>query len=87
LAEKGERVSHSRLHLDGCSRRESLRKGRGVGFLVREDVWNTVGEVLEVSSRILGLFVKVGKKDIWMFQDYASENDATKVEKEKFWKD
>jgi exonuclease III len=43
--------------------------------------------VLEVSSRILGLFVKVGKKDIWMFQVYAPVNDATKGEKEKFWKD
>jgi hypothetical protein len=39
-------------------------KGGGVGFLVREDVWNTVAELLEVSSSILGLFMKMGKKDI-----------------------
>jgi hypothetical protein len=80
LAEKGGRVSHPRLLLDGCSRRESLRKRGGVGFLVRE-------EVVEVSSRILGLFVKVGNMNIWLFQVYAPVNDATKGEKDKFWKD
>jgi hypothetical protein len=43
-----------------------------------------VEEVLEVSSSILGLFVKIGKKDMWMFQVYAPVNGATKNEKEKF---
>jgi hypothetical protein len=66
------------------AREKASGKGGGEGFLVREDVWNTAEEVLEVSSRILCLFVKMGKKDIWMFQVYAPENDATKNEKEKF---
>jgi hypothetical protein len=37
-----------------------------------------------VSNRILGLFVKVGKKNMWMFQVYAPVNDTTKGEKETF---
>jgi exonuclease III len=61
--------------------------GGGVGFLVSEDVWNTVGKVLEVSSRILSLFVKVGRKNISMFRIYAPVNDATKGEKMKFLED
>jgi uncharacterized protein YfaQ (DUF2300 family) len=40
-----------------------------------------------VSNRILGLFVKVGKKNMWMFQVYAPVNDTTKGEKETFCKD
>jgi hypothetical protein len=46
------------------SERKLQEKGEGVGFLVSEDVWNTVGKVLEVSSRILSLFVKVGRMNI-----------------------
>jgi hypothetical protein len=45
------------------------------------DVKNTLGEVLEVNSTILGLFLKVGKKDICMFQVHALVNYATKDEK------
>jgi len=84
---KGEELVIPGYIWTGVAGEKASGKGGGVGFLVREDVWNTVGEVIEVSSRILGLFVKVGKKDIWMFQVYAPVNDATKGEKEKFWKD
>ena len=33
------------------------------------------------------MFMRVGKKDLWVFQVYAPINDATRCEKEKFWKD
>jgi hypothetical protein len=35
LCETGVRVSHPRLHLVRCSRRESLRKEEGVSFFQR----------------------------------------------------
>jgi hypothetical protein len=51
---KGEELVIPGYIWTGVAGERASGKGGGVGFLVREDVWNNVGEVLEVSSRILG---------------------------------
>ena len=48
-------------------------------------MWNQVGEIVEVSSRVIGLFLKIGKRGCWLLQVYAPVNDATKEVREKFW--
>ena len=60
-------------------------RGGGVGFLLKDAMWNLVGEVVEVSSRIIGLFMEVGGKGCWLLQVYAPINDAAKEVRERFW--
>ena len=60
-------------------------KGGGVGFLVKDALWETVAEVVKVSKRILGLYLKVGKKMCWVYQVYAPVNDAPVDIRMAFW--
>ncbi len=60
-------------------------KGGGVGFLVKEKVWNSVREVGEVNSRIFGMCLETSSGSCWLFQVYAPVNDAGDDEKESFW--
>ena len=60
-------------------------KGGGVGFLLKDSIWNVVGEVIEVSSRIISMSLKVGGKDCSVIQVYAPTNDAPIEVKNMFW--
>jgi len=60
-------------------------KGGGIGFLVKDAIWESVGEVVEVSSRVLSMFLRIEKRNCWMIQVYAPINDAGQDEREKFW--
>ena len=53
--------------------------------MVRERIWNQIGEIVEVSRRMIGLFLKIGKRGCWLLQVYGPMNDATKEVREKFW--
>ena len=60
-------------------------RGGGVGFLVKDEVWQCVGTVEVVNSRVIGMLLKVGNKECWMLQVYAPINDAKKEDKDWFW--
>jgi hypothetical protein len=60
-------------------------RGGGVGFLVKEELWSMVSEVMVVSSRIISVAVKVGSRECWVFQVYAPTNEYHKEVKERFW--
>jgi len=62
-------------------------KGGGIGFLVKDSIWDKVGEVKIVNSRIIGMFLRLGKKGCWFLQIYAPVNDASQEVKDKFWRE
>ncbi len=51
---------------------------------MRKRIWNLVGKIIEVSSRVIRLLLKTGKRGCWLLQVYAPVNDATKEVTEKF---
>ena len=59
--------------------------GGGVGFLIKDSIWSVVSEVVEVSSRIISMSLKVGSRDFWVFQVYAPTNETHIELKDRLW--
>jgi len=82
---KGEEVTIPGFKWVGKAGENESGKGGGVGFLIRDNLWSMVGEVVEVSSRVIGIYVKAKDKGFWLLQVYAPVNDAAQDVREGFW--
>jgi hypothetical protein len=83
---KGEEIAIPGYNWVGVAGEKASGKGGGIGFLVKDTVWELVGQVIEVNSRIMGIFMKLGKTNCWILQVYAPINDACSEERERFWR-
>jgi exonuclease III len=84
---EGDKVDIPGFQWIGVAGENRSGKGGGIGFLVRDTAWEMVGEVSEVSSRILSMQMRLGRKNCWLIQVYAPINDAAEKERETFWRE
>lgn len=82
---KGEEIAIPGYKWVGVAGEKASGKGGGIGFMVKDAIWELVGQVREVNSRIIGMFMRIGKTNCWILQVYAPINDACSEDRERFW--